>query len=464
VKKTIFFLIGNRHILYQNQELPKDCLRSESQRLLEQYETEREHIKLQIVNPLIDRFKDEIQEIILIVSDQGKSIYSQRDTLFIGEIVKRKIGELFGTRNINLKKYEGNPVKFEAIFPYMTRLIKQYEANGTRKVICSSGGTPQMKQALLLLATNLLPPDEVEAYQVDEKTDELKSINLTSTIRSEFVKRSCLELIKNYEYAAAVNLVKENQFQTKQTIKLLALLNYGKHRLTFDFITANKNLEYLSDSRFSSIEFDNLKNFKINIQTQYERIFELYKNMLIQWKKENYVDFLARLFNLEEDIFYYFIHKQFNIDLHNTKNHAIFIDMIQKDKTLEEKLSSKKFKGKQVNIAQVGNPLLFFILDVKPENRKISRRLNKIGNYIHETDGKKRNQGLDWLRNKSIAAHGFEAVSREIIEKLYPEPIDHLFHDLENILEEIRRGESHYCKLPSFSELNEEIEKIILNL
>ena len=90
--------------------------------------------------------------------------------------------------------------------------------------------------------------------------------------------------------------------------------------------------------------------------------------------------------------------------------------------------------------------------------------MNKIGNYIHETDGKKRNQGLDWLRNKSIAAHGFEAVSREIIEKLYPEPIDHLFHDLENILEEIRRGESHYCKLPSFSELNEEIEKIILNL
>lgn len=462
MKKTIFFLIGNRHILYKGKELPKDNLRNESLRLLDEYENEKQQITLQIVSPLIESFKDAIQEIILIVSDQGKSNYSQQDTLFIGEIVKRKIGELFGIRNISLKKFEASPVNLENIFPYMTNLIKQYEGDGTRKIICNSGGTPQMKQALLLLATNLLPPAEVEAYQVDEKSGVIKPINLSTTIRSELVKRSCLELIKNYEYAAAVKLVLENQFQTAQTIKLLALLNYGKYRLTFDFESANKNLDALADSRFSSIESDQLKKFRINIKTQYERIIELYQNLKIQWKKENYVDFLARLFNLEEDIFYLLIQNQFSIDLHSTKNHSAFSKMIGNDKALLGKLSSRKYNGKKINIALIGNPLLFFVLDVKPENRKITRQLNKIGNYI--SDGKNRSNGLDWLRNKSIAAHGFEPVSREIICQLYGQPVDNLFTDLEIILNEIRAGEPECCSLPTFDELNEEIKNILLNL
>jgi len=470
MKKTIFFLIGNRHILYQGQELPKDCIREESLRLLEQYETERKHITLQIVNPLIEKLKQEIQEIVLIVTDQGKSAYSKQDTLFIGEIVRHKINELYGIRDVALKKYEASPVELEDIFPYITRLIKQYEHDGTKKIICNSGGTPQMKQALLLLATNLLKPDEVEAYQVDEKSGRISPIELASTIRSEFVKRSCLELIKSYEYSAAVKLVMENQFQTKKILMLLALLNYGKYRLSFDFDSANKNLDSLSSGLLASIEYDDFKKFKMNIQTRLEKILELHNNLLIQWQKESYVDFIARLFRFEEEVYYLLVEKEYQgkFNLAVDRDRKKFIKFLKSNDSLLTRLQGKMYRGSPIEIKIISTPLLFYLVDDLQKFDDILNCFNKLGRYQSSDPKPSNNQqarkSLDWLRNKSIAAHGFAPVSREIIEKLYGEPIDNLFHDLQSILNAIKTDQSNIANLPSFDELNSEIKKIILDL
>lgn len=483
MKKTIFFNIGNREILIRNEPMDKNTLRAQSERILENYELEKQHIQLQIIKPLIEKFQDEIQEIVLIVTDQGKNVYSHQDTLFLGEIIKRKLIDLYCIKNVVIKKYEGNPIEFEEIFPYMTRLVKQYDNDGTLKVICNSGGTPQMKQSLLLLATNLLLPREVESYQIDEKTGAVVPIALSNTFRAEFVKRSCWELVQNYEYSAALNLVLDNNFQSKSVAILLALLNYGKNRLTFAFEDANHALDS-SQPYVSSIEWDKLEQFKIPIrnkqrnkneiqQFRIENILELYNNLSIQWQKENYVDFLTRLFCLEEEIYYYFIEKQFNVNLNSKNERKKFIEDIKNDQKISEKLEKRSYRGSPMEFRTESKPFLFNLLDIDEKNRWVTRELNKIGNYLDESNESLKKtvnknirdqEGLDHMRNKSIAAHGFEPVSRQRIEKAYGEPIENLLNKLKKIISGIKREIKEQIKIiPTFEDLNKLIHFMLFN-
>ncbi len=436
MQKTLFFTVGNRHILYRGLELAKNRLRSESQHLLEQYETEKENIRTQIVEPLIERFKDEIAEIVLIVTDQGRSPYSEQDTLFVGEIIARKVKQRYGCDQIAIKKYEGNPVEFEQIFPYMTRLLGQYAGDGTLKIICNSGGTPQMKQALLLLATNLFARREMEAYQVDEKTAAVLEVNVADTLRAQFVKRACKEFVKNYDYAAALTLLKENGMQHPQ---LNPLLQYGKSRLTFDFDTAKKQLDLLRN-QVSTLEYrDHYAVWELQIQQRGEKIVELYRNLLVQCKRQNYVEFISRLFCLEEQLYYYFAEQKMGIDLQPKKNHTLFLQQIEADPELFAYLQKQKLNGQKLRLTDVNRPLLFFFLHYWQEYRDVTAVWNDVNYYLPPEKREKRRQALGDLRNSSIVAHGFDPVSRDIIEQRYGRSIDDLIHRLEGIVGRIEK-------------------------
>ncbi len=465
MKKTLLFNIGNRHILYKNKTIDKDNLRDITRQLLTNYQQEAQYIETQIVDPLIREFIDEIAEIVLFVTDQGKSAYTNQDTLFVGEIVKKKIEERYRFKNINIKKFEGNPTEFEELFPYYTRFLKNYKNDNTQKIICNSGGTPQMKQSLLLLATNILPLKDVEAYQVDQLNEKIISIDLSSTLKIEFIKNTCLEFINNYEYAAIISLINKNQIKnTKLLTILLPLLYYGKHRLTFDFSTANIHLEKL-EKFLSSLEFKTYQILKININKRSEKIIELYQNLLIQWEKENYVDFLSRLFRFEEETYYFFVEKKLNYSLDGEKNRNKFLNYIATNQGIKNELKQQKYKGSDIALDKVAKPLLFYFLDIEPKYRAITRKLERVGKYLNLKRKDKKEQiqnGLDFLRNKSIAAHGFEPISRSKIEEFYPVPIENLFTDLEFIVNKIKNADGITESKPAtFKRLNELLVDVI---
>ncbi len=454
-KVVLFFNIGNRNILYRNEIIDKDNLRHETEKLWENYDKEKQFITTQIVDPLIEKFRNTIHKIVLIVTDQEGSEYAVQDTLFIGEIIRKKIKEKYEIKNISIKKYESNPTDFDRILPYMRNLLRNYESDGFLKVICNSGGTPQMKQALLLSATNYLTADELEAYQIDEKSGEVKFIDLSNTLRAEFVKRTCLDFIKKYEYAAAAEIIQKNLPSSKVKDIVLSLLNYGKHRLTFDFKTANKHLESCKQY-LSSVEFKEIEKLKIEINTRAEKIIELFRNFVIQWEKENYVEFLGRLFRLEEEIYYYFIEKKFGIDLTDEKNHRSFLEKVIKLPGIHQ----KKYKGKPLKTDRVSKPLIFLVLDSFPEYQNVTRNFNKIGNYLGFKNVKAR---LDDLRNKSIMAHGFDPVSREIVEKNYPESIEKLFDNFKDVIRQISEEENIQMNdIYDYQYLNERIKKYLI--
>lgn len=475
MKKTLLFNIGNRHLKYRGQYLNErvnnqteetDSIRKLSRQLLENYETEKTAIETQIVDALVEPFKNEIAEIVLIVTDQGKtSPYNGQDTLFVGEIVGKKLAEKYRLQSISIKKYEGNPTDLESIFPYMTQLITQYIQDGTLKVICNSGGTPQMKQALLLLATNLLPVNEIEAWQVDQLSGEIHPAELTATIRNELVKRAVRELILHFDYTAAEKLVLDGNLDPAVNFYLLPLLQYGKSRLNFDFDCANESLDHLIE-KLPALKRPEFENYLIPKLHRVEKILELYQNLMIQWQTGNYVSFLAWLFRLEEEFYYFFIEKKYQVDLNiNSKRRKFIQDLPVEIKT---QVAQFRYKENEIIFNENSKPLYFFLLHIDPVYRKVTERLNAIGNYLTESrsdttkKGKNSHSGLDSLRNKSIAAHGFEGISRQKIEATYPAPVEKLFENLEFVIALVQKAAGKDLqRFPGFKRLNEKLMQLL---
>jgi len=475
MKKTLLFNIGNRHLKYRGQylteresELPEQesSIRERSRWLLENFETEKAMIETQIVDALVDPFKDEITEIVLIVTDQGKSSpHNGQDTLFAGEIVAKKLAEKYQLHSISIKKYEGNPTDLEAIFPYMTQLVTQYVHDGTLKIICNSGGTPQMKQALLLLATNLLPATEIEAWQVDPLSCQIHTTELSATIRTELVKRAVRELILHFDYAAAEKLVFDSNFEPAVNVYLLPLLQYGKSRLNFDFDYANAALNQLIE-KLPALKRPEFEFFRIPELHRVEKILELHQNLLIQWQTGRFVSFLAWLFRLEEEIYYFFMEKRYHVDLSKDSIRRKFIEDLSEE--IKSEVAKFEYKGREIRFSENSKPLWFFLLHIDPEYRKVTTRLNDIGNYLTESSSglKKKlgkdSSGLDNLRNKSIAAHGFEGISQQKIEANYPAPIEKLFENLKFVISLVEKTADKDLKcFPGFYRLNEKLKQLL---
>jgi len=457
-KNILFFCIGNRHVTINGKYLAKDQLRDESERVLSDYEAQKEAIELQIIPPVLDAYAPDISKIILIVTDQADPNHKSQDTLFLGQIVKQKILE-YHPCHIEIKKFENNPTDFEKIFPYMTDLLLPFAHNGGLKVVCNSGGTPQMKQSLVLLASNLLPAGEVEVCQVDEKTGAVKSVALDRTLRLVFIKNACRNFVHKYEYAAALELLREYAVSAPVVERLL---EYGKHRLTFDFDSANKAVEQLRSKYVSQLDFNrHFRQLLLVVDNRPQKMAELLLNLKIQWEKENYVGFLSRLFRLEEEIYYHLIQQKYQIDVTDINNHEKFLDLLRQDNEMRTYLESKYYRGKPLNF-KVSKPLLVIVLQKdKQIQSKYLKKLDDIGRYsknISEASdaASQQQEGLDRLRNRSIAAHGFEPISRQSIEKHYTAGIDSLLKNLEFIV-----GDFVKTSNASFTSLNDLLFKYI---
>ena len=484
--------IGNRDVVYNGDYLERDKVRQIGEEIFNNYKKEKDKLTYPILEPFMRVFADKLKNIYVFVTNQENTRIRNSDTIYLGSVIQKWISETYKIR-VNVVQYTNNPTNYEEVYNFFTSYFIQ-EGNiikkADKRIISLSGGTPQMNGALYVILSSLFLEGN-ELYSVFE--DNLISINHERTINKILVKKSCLELLDINQYQSIMELLEKNNMQNVDP--LIFLLKYAQQRKNFDFDNAQKQL----DNFLKSIPSANHKDYEIlsleNASKPMNLIKELFWNMELSYKNQNYLFLVALLFRLEEALLYEIIHYLFrndiSLDLNKKKTHSKFVDFLENQESdLWNALQDITIKGIPLKVKnkELSRPVLFFIAMLKLNEmraqdeegmqiRNILDLFDKINKYCFDdlTPEQRSDKYKDRtsevclgdLRNSSIIAHGFEPVSKEKIESLYKDNLNSLIYRLKDNLKHFlilfSKGNRMFIN-NIFQEINKKIEKLILKL
>ena len=453
--------VGNRDVQYKGKPLDNGNIRQKSEELLNNYENEKENLSYPIIKPYLESFANKLKNIYLFVTNQEDERVRNSDTLHFGGLIKKWINENYGI-GVNIIQYANNPTDYERIYDFFTSYFTQERNNfdkADKRIISLSGGTPQMNGALYIILSSIYARNN-EFYSVFGIDGKLIPVNHEKTIVKIFVKNSCVDLLKINQYQSIIEILET--FNVEKRTPLIILLNYANFRKNFDFDRAKEQLELFLNSIPSS-NHNEYGAFVIdNVLSPLDLVKEVFWNVEIVFKNQNYLLLTALLFRLEEALLFeivkYLFQDKIKENLTNKKTHQDFIRNLETEELdLWNSLQGVTFKDFPLNInsKELNRPVLFYIARLKINELKtdgnyifqignILEILDKINkycyNYLSEEQREKKyknrtsKQCLGDLRNSSIIAHGFEPVSKDKIESLYGDKLEIILSNLKTHL------------------------------
>ena len=440
MKYNLFFNIGGQDLKLNGVKL--EPARTKGSEVLSKYDMEKSNIQIPIIQPLIEKFKEDIEKVYLFVTDQSEnSGYIEKDTINFGKIIERILNDRFGLVS-KMFYIQFNPTDYGLLFDFYQKILQDFENDNN--IFSISGGTPQMNGTLFFVGSNML--NNLEVYRVDEASGDVVSVDYKNTIRKNLIINQCLLLLNNYNYMSMLRILGNEHIEN---MKLKLLLEYCTHRLYFDFELANKKIDELiswidpSDKAvFNKIKIENNRDYVWLIS-------ELYTNIMIKWQNEEYVDFLGRLFRFQEALIRYVFENITSISTGKSRETGFkeFRNYIEKDNDLKSFLEREKIKCQEPTVLCL-RYLIKYMINQRLEERELLKEINDFADKIEK---------LGELRNKTIMAHGFEGVSKEVIANTYRP--DKLVTDLEKIIRFINKNYSN-----EFNDINLILKDLIQEL
>ncbi len=468
--------VGNRDVQYKGEPLYNGNIRQESEKLLNNYEDEKENLSYPIIKPYLESFANKLKNIYLFVTNQEDERVRNSDTLHFGGLIKKWIEEKYGIK-VNVVQYANNPTDYEGIYDFFTSYFSQERNNfdkADKRIISLSGGTPQMNGALYIILSSMYARNN-EFYSVFGFNGKLIPVNHERTINKIFVKKSCIDLLNIYQYQSIIEILNSNEIENRRA--LIEFLSYANFRKFFDFEKAYQHLENFMELIPTSIhgEFQFLNLNGLYTQGKKKRsnkvsdhkllIKELLWNIEISYKNQNYLFLVALLFRIEEALLFEIVNYLFrayfseqNKNLTDKMSHPGFINYLKSGEgELWSNLQGITYKGKILNINpnELSRPVLFYIAKLKMNELEVNEQVkgkhlkqikylleifDKITKYcfdLIDDDEKEEkykhrtmSKCLGDLRNSSIIAHGFDPVSKDKIEYLYGESLEYLLSNL----------------------------------
>jgi hypothetical protein len=210
------------------------------------------------------------------------------------------------------------------------------------------------------------------------------------------------------------------------------------YRLNFDFQRAKELVSILVAQDMGEV-----RNYGLKVETELKKlleknlsclILELYHNAAIKFRKEEYLDFLGRLFRFQEAVLRYTVETselglQTDIDK-DGRHFSTFQASVRQHQSLIDHLEQQIYKGEKLDWTEPYNPCLMAILGYlaeRGEQEKRSQRADVL-TRLREIEQ------LMPLRHKSPLGHGFEGVSREAIHEkvagFSPERLQDVIRDI----------------------------------
>ncbi len=432
----VLYTVGNRDIQPGGKLIPQDKdFREETWKLAERLASlSREKGKQeecnafvqQIVTPIFDaclnyalRQSQTVDSLTLFVSDQTPP--HKQDTINAFEIIRARVRATHPgkVKDIRKKVITGvNVALYDETYEWFRSHLGPFkdDQQPDRVYVCPTAGTPQMSMALTMRSAAVFQEHcEIVGVLQGPQGSEVAPLRFGEDLVKQIKVERAKQAIQTHNYGAVVLLLDSvDEGRTSQKVAA-----YAFHRLNFDFQSAEAQIEQaikyekgqargLLMTMKRSLSPLQAKTAVSDDDRQSTLLRELYFNLAATWEAERYVDFLGRLFRFQEAVVRLLMEKYLEIPTDETKDRSAFVDAVRSKPALISYLESYSLEYERMT-----KPVFLAIL------RYHIGQTQDPGFFQNACDLLSSFEKLSQLRNKSIIAHGFEGVSREIIVGAY---------------------------------------------
>ena len=412
---NLFFAnIGSRDILLNgNKIIPS---RTEGENIYNSLQEYKSEIQFPILNPalnyIFDQDVDNIDQMVIFVTDQSDKQFKSGDTIYFGKIIKQILPKIFKSKikKISLQVLQDEVNYYDSMFSYYRNYFNEIQYADVDKVfVLATGGIPACNMGLIFHSIDYYQ-DKVISLYVSEKTRKIIKINMGKQLFDHFYKKAMQNYLASYDYPAITTF--------KQSDKNIAFLaQAAQHRLNFNFDTA---LQCLHNYRSLSgnAGFTTLKLHLENLLNgdRSSLIIELLNNIRVKINRKEYVDVVGRLFRLEEAVLGHFVEQDLKISVNRDKKEGFkkFEQGVKKYPALENSLKKIRISGEPLDYKTPNRETLRAILQFLHKENPCNDKYRQIADLCN------RLKPFSELRNNSILAHGFKGVSSKDFENLNP--------------------------------------------
>jgi hypothetical protein len=426
MKKILITNIGNRNILYKNQIIENTVFRVETERIWQNFDSEKQLITIQIIPNHID---SETEKIILVSTSQENPAYNFQDTLFEGKILKLLLETSYNIP-VMIENFEGNPTDENQIFPFYSQLLHKliHEKKDIQVVFNDAGGTPQMKLAAKeLLAYYLLN----EQYKIvySDQNDEKREIQRLFKNKYLLLKIA-QNFVNEFNYHAAFKIIEQIDSGAGITDNLKIQVWLASKRINFELkeielvLQKNNSLNRPQRKLYEPVITKNAPKNSIGFEpfNSHSRlsIFEIASICQLYFHSLNYTLGIATYYRFCEEFFQRYARNASRYDLTRGGERSRFLDENNDElaRALNELIPGREF------YKTYGLPalMLFAWINGSDEIKKITALFMQTISLFRQNQF----EGIDLLRNQCFLAHKNNSVTEEMIQRIEPEFLSRL--------------------------------------
>lgn len=317
---VVFCNLGSRDVVLVDSPAERPpAAREAGQKYWEALDTYKERLDFPILNPAIQYILDEvpsIDEFVFFGTDQADAHHQRGDTLYYAMLAEALLPSRFeariqqATHQLVGKEPLANPTLYDEMFRVYDDLLRPFaEKQVDACYLIISGGIPACNTALLFQGIRHFG-HRCQLVYLAEGNPQPIPLGIGQQIMEVMQEKSIHEMVDRYDFAAAIGLLEKRPLIPPF---LLALLNYARSRLWFDFAAAQTYLREAIKGSPSEVkptlqnEQTSLKALTNPEKKEIALIGEVYHNAMIAWDNERFVDFLGRAQRFQEAVTAYLL-------------------------------------------------------------------------------------------------------------------------------------------------------------
>ncbi len=438
----------------------------------------KDNIEIPLIEPFliyIEGKKHDIKKIYLIATDQKDSIKDEakehlgRDTCILAEFLENNyLKYYFNSRNKEAPVIEtiilnNPPNDYDLMIKEFGKFLqgtKIEESNDYVVYAEITGGTPQINTSVILNCTAYYR-DKVTFLYKSENEREIKSLSVARYILDSYEHESLQRLAERYDFDA----IAQNK-DYSDTVRRLA--RCACYRMNFDFFNYKSEVSGQFNDIYGNPILEILRNDAFNLVQQIPEAIlnELYWNTVVMWQRDECANFLGRVWRIMEVSLQYALLEVIKCDWDKINEFKEkFTIWANKNEDFKNYLKGKKknYGLSEIKKPIVSNmPILHACIDFLAENDKEGKnslRYNALSSCI------KKLRALADMRNKSIIAHGFEGVSKDMIKDIIKKEIqdiknnEDIFFIIRSLIESLGMNLSETNPFEEFKEIIVEVNR-----
>ncbi|MGB9695259.1 MAG: hypothetical protein ACPLZB_04675 [Caldisericaceae bacterium] len=445
-KYAFVYSLGNRDITFSNESLSGgDTFLSRTKSFSEWLEKNKNYIRIdesgkiilhdiEVASLLIfpeclaqvkrkwdgfDHF-DDLDYYVIVTSQDDKS-QNDKDTIYLSNIINLYLKAL-DVPEVNLHKtiLRCNPSLIDGVSDSLAQFLKQNKQFQTYlKIFVVSGpGTPAINISMINIFSTLENAALFYASGNLGKTV-LKELNFNKQLIANSIIKSVLRLVKAYDYPQAKNLYEslDSKYYSRDVALILSALSY---RTNFEFDKADNELGKIQSP---SHEIAELKKHISKLRSLDKDcvLKELYYEFCVRMESKKFLEAIGMVFRFEEEMLKRVVEEVLGVSVTKKDNFAGYREKINSNTQLKSFLFENKIKLEEPSRIAYKYIVKFFVTQQQPSNIK-GLPMNGIFNFAEEIDPSDsvKSNTLPQLRNNSPYGHGFEGVSEDKIEAIFP--------------------------------------------